>query len=326
LQPSEDYLVEPTIAAWPNEETTEKPGRSAGDPLAEQGSAKPEPEPKVGEGESEDLPETVIERKPGWHLVDLRELWRYRELLYFLTWRDVKVRYKQTVLGVAWAVLQPLSTVAVFAFFLGRLGGVSEGIAHYPLFVLAGILPWTFFANAVSTAGNSVVGNQNLVSKIYFPRLIIPFSSVGGALIDFLISLGILAVMMAWYGVAPGWSVLLAPVLMLLLTATALGVGTLLAALIVAHRDFKYILTFAVQLWMFATPCIYLKPAALGPTSQLLLPLNPAYGLLLNFRQSVLGGDLDGYALGVSSAVGLALLLAGCFYFRRVERSFADVI
>ena len=268
----------------------------------------------------------MIERRPGWQLVDLREIWRFRELLFFLTWRDVKVRYKQTILGAAWAVIQPLSTVAVFAFFLGRLGGVSEGIKDYPLFVLTAILPWTFFANAVSTAGNSVVGNERLVSKIYFPRLIIPVSSVGASLFDFLISLAILAAMMAWYGAAPGWSVLLAPVVMLLLTATAVGVGTLLSALIVAHRDFKYVLTFTVQLWMFATPCIYLKPTVLGPISRLVLPLNPAYGLLLNFRETVLGGDLDWYSLGVSSAVGLALLLIGCFYFRRVERSFADVI
>ncbi len=211
-----------------------------------------------------DLPETVIERRPGWQLVNLRELWRFRELLFFLTWRDVKVRYKQTVLGAAWAVLQPLSTVVVFAFFLGRLGGVSDGIEDYPLFVLAAILPWTFFANAVSAAGNSVVTNERLVSKIYFPRLIIPVSSVGACLFDFLISLAILAVMMVWYGAAPGWSVLLAPVVMLLLTAAAVGVGTLLSALIVAHRDFKYVLTFAVQLWLFATPCIYLGPNARG--------------------------------------------------------------
>jgi lipopolysaccharide transport system permease protein len=287
-------------------------------PLRQPASAPADP--------ADDLPETVIQRRPGWRIIDLGELWRFRELLFFLTWRDVKVRYKQTVLGAGWAVLQPLSTVIVFAFFLGRLGGVSEGIEHYPLFVLAAILPWTFFANAVSTAGSSVVSNERLVSKIYFPRLIIPVSSVGASLFDFLISLAILAVMMAWYGTAPGWSILLAPVIMLLLTAAAVGVGTLLSALIVAHRDFKYVLTFAVQLWMFATPCIYLKPTALGPTSRLLMPLNPAYGLLLNFRQTVLGGDLDWYSLGVSAAVGLALLLIGCFYFRRVERSFADVI
>jgi lipopolysaccharide transport system permease protein len=272
------------------------------------------------------LPVTIIERRPGWQLIDLAEMWRFRELLWILAWRDVTVRYKQTVLGVAWAVVQPLSTVIVFAFFLGRLGGISEGIEHYPLFVLAGILPWTFFANSVTSASNSVVGNERLVSKIYFPRLIIPFTAVGASLFDFLVSLGLLALMMTIYGVAPGWSLLLAPFVVLMLLATALGVGTVLAALIVSHRDFRYVLTFAVQMWMFATPCIYLKTTTLGGLSQWLLPLNPAYGLLLNFRHSVLGGAVDWYSLGVSSAVGLILLLLGCFYFRRVEQSFADVI
>jgi lipopolysaccharide transport system permease protein len=274
----------------------------------------------------EDLPETVIERRPGWRLLDLRELWRFRELLFFLAWRDVKVRYKQTVLGTAWAFLQPLATMIVFAFFLGRMGGVSEGMANYPLFVFAGVLPWTFFANAVTAAGNSIVSNQNLVSKVYFPRLAMPISAVGACLFDFLIALLLLAGMSVWYGSMPGWEILLAPVIMLLLTATAVGVGTLLAALIVAHRDFRYVMTFAVQLWMFATPCIYLKPTDIGPNAHLVLPLNPAYGLLLNFRQAVMGGELDWYALGVSSAVGLLCLVGGLLYFRRVEANFADVI
>ena len=247
-------------------------------------------------------------------------------MLFFLSWRDVKVRYKQTVLGASWALLQPLATMLVFAFFLGRMGGISQGIAYYPLFVFAGVVPWTFFANAVSTAGTSVVANERLVSKIYFPRLIIPIGSVGSCLFDFVIALGLLAGMMAWYGVVPGWQIVMAPIIMVLLTSAALGVGTLLAALTVAHRDFKYVLAFAVQMWMFATPCIYLPPTAIGPTAGLLLPLNPAYGLLLNFRLALLGNDLDWYALGVSSVVGVVLLLIGCLYFRRVERTFADVI
>jgi lipopolysaccharide transport system permease protein len=277
-------------------------------------------------GSADVLPLTVIERRSGWRLVNLRELWRARELLFFLIWRDIKVRYKQTVLGTAWAFLQPLTTLIVFAVFLGRMGGMAEGMSNYPLYVLAGVLPWTFFANAVNTAGISVVYNERLVSKIYFPRLVIPLAAVGASLFDFLIALAMLVALMAWYAVLPGWQIVLAPMLLLLLTATAVGVGTLLAALIVAHRDFKYILTFCVQVWLFATPCIYLPPSAVGPNGRLLLPLNPAYGLLLNFRQTVLGGDLDWYALGVSSAVGLALMLAGCFYFRRVERTFADLI
>jgi lipopolysaccharide transport system permease protein len=274
---------------------------------------------------------TVIERRRGWQIVDLRELWRYRELLYFLVWRDVKVRYKQTALGAAWAVLQPLATMLVFTLFLGRVSGVADGIAHYSLFVFAGMLPWSFFATAITSAGGSVVGNQNLVTKVYFPRLIVPTGAIGAALVDFAIALGMLALMLLYYGLrdglTPGWEIVLAPAIVLLLMVAALGVGALLAALTVAYRDFRHVVPFAVQLWMFATPCIYLNAdAVLGPRSQALLPLNPAYGLVLNFRQAMLGGPLDWYALAVSGAVSVALLLLGCLYFRRVERSFADII
>lgn len=271
-------------------------------------------------------PLTVIERKPGWRLLDLGELWRYRELLYFLTWRDIKVRYKQTFLGVVWALLQPLAAMLVFALFVGRLAGASAGIEHYGLFVFAGMVAWTFFSNAVTSAGNSVVANERLVTKVYFPRLLVPMSAVGAALFDALISVGLLGVMMAIYGVAPGWQFLLAPAMLLLLVLTAAGFGTLLAALIVAQRDFRYVLTFGVQLWMFATPAIYAPAEAFGETARAILPLNPVYGLVLNFRQCILGGPLDLYALGVSSAIGLGMLLVGTFYFRRVERSFADII
>ncbi len=276
---------------------------------------------------SDNLPLTIIERRSSWQLVDWRELWRYHELLFFLTWRDVKVRYKQTVLGAAWAVLQPLATMLVFAVFLGRMAGVSNQIEHYSLFVFAGMLPWTFFSNALSSAGSSVVGNQNLVTKVYFPRLIIPMSAVGAGLVDFAVAFGVLAAMMPFYRVAPGWGFLLLPPIVLLLVIAALGVGTLLAALTVAYRDFRYVVPFGVQLWMFATPCIYLDAAkVVGPRGELLLPLNPAYGLILNFRQAALGGSLDWYALLVSAAVSISMLLVGCFYFRRVERSFADII
>jgi lipopolysaccharide transport system permease protein len=274
-----------------------------------------------------DLPVTVIERRRGWQIVNLRELWRYHELLFFLTWRDVKVRYKQTVLGAAWAVLQPLATMIVFAVFLGRMAGVATSDVPYPLFVFAAMLPWTFFANAVTSAGNSVVSNQNLVTKVYFPRLLIPMSAVGAGLVDFAVAFVMLAGLMLYYGVLPGWQIVLAPLLVLLMTIAALGAGTLLSALTVAYRDVRYAVQFGVQLWMFATPCIYLNPeTALGPNARLLLPLNPAYGLVLNFRQAMLGGALDWYALAVSGAVSVALLMLGCLYFRRVERSFADII
>lgn len=285
--------------------------------------------PAAGNGlvSPEELPLTVIERRSTWQIVDWRELWRYHELLFFLAWRDVKVRYKQTVLGAAWAVLQPLATMIVFSVFLGRMVGVSNEIEHYSLFVFAGMLPWTFFANAVTTASNSVVGNQNLVTKVYFPRLIMPMSAVAASLVDFVVAFVMLAVMMLFYRVLPGWEFLLLPGIVLLLVIAALGIGTLLAALTVAYRDFRYLVPFSVQLWMFATPCIYLNAAnVVGPRGELLLPLNPAYGLILNFRQAALGGALDWYALTVSAAVSLGLLLLGCLYFRRVERSFADII
>jgi lipopolysaccharide transport system permease protein len=288
--------------------------------------AAPEPAPAAPEP-ADDLPVTVIERRKGWQVVDLRELWRYRELLFFLAWRDVKVRYKQTVLGAAWAVLQPFATMIIFTVFLGRMGGVAAGIEHYALFVFAGMLPWAFFSNAITAAGSSVVGNQSLVTKIYFPRLLIPMSAAGAGLVDFAVAFGMLALMMVYYWVAPGWGFLLLPPIIVLLVLAALGVGTLLAALTVAYRDFRYVVPFGVQLWMFATPCIYLDAAeAVGPRGQLVLPLNPAYGLILNFRQSVLGGPLDLYALTVSAAVSVGLLLVGCLYFRRVERGFADII
>lgn len=281
----------------------------------------------VAHDPSEDLPLTIVERRSTWQIVDWRELCRYHELLFFLTWRDVKVRYKQTVLGAAWAVLQPLATMIVFAIFLGRMAGVSNQIEHYSLFVFAGMLPWTFFSNALSSAANSVVGNQNLVTKVYFPRLIIPMSAVGASLVDFAVAFAMLAVMMPFYGVLPGWRFLFLPAIVLLLIVASLGVGTLLAALTVAYRDFRYIISFSMQLWMFATPCIYLNAAGIvGPRGELALPLNPAYGLILNFRQVVLGGPLDWYALTVSAVVSIGMLMLGCIYFRSVERSFADII
>jgi len=298
---------------------------SAAETFPEEQLRAPQDAPVLDRGD--DLPVTIIERKPGWQIVNLRELWRYRELLFFLTWRDVKVRYKQTVLGAAWAVLQPLSTMVVFALFLGRVGGIADTIPNYSLFVFAGLLPWTFFANALTSASQSVVGSQNLVTKVYFPRLIIPMGAVGAGLVDFVIAFGLLLVMMPFYGVWPGWGMVLVPTILLILVIAALGMGTLLAALTVAYRDFRYVVPFSVQLWMFATPCIYLDAVTVvGPRGHALLPFNPAYGLIHNFRQAMLGGPLDWYGFCVSSAVSFALLVIGCMYFRRVERSFADII
>jgi lipopolysaccharide transport system permease protein len=285
------------------------------------------PTPAAVEAEP-DLRVTVIERRSGWSPFDLRELWRYRELLYFLAWRDVKVRYKQTVFGVAWALLQPLATMAAFALFLGKAAGVGSELPYpYALFVLAGLLPWIFFSSAVNSAGNSVVTNQNLVTKVYFPRLLIPLSTTGVALLDFLFAFVLLLGMMALFAVGPGWGMVWVPLLVLLLIAAAVGVGTLLAALTVAYRDFRFVVPFMVQLWMFATPSIYMQAdRVVSPAVAAWLPLNPVYGLVLNFRQAMLGGPVDLHALAVSGAVSVALLLVGCVYFRRVERGFADVI
>jgi lipopolysaccharide transport system permease protein len=272
-------------------------------------------------------PLTVIERKPGWQFLDLNELWRYRELLFFLVWRDIKVRYKQTVLGASWAVLQPLATMVVFSLFLGRNGGMPSGDVPYPLFAFAGLLPWFFFANAVTAASQSVVGSQNLVTKVYFPRLIIPMGAVGAGLVDLAISFGLLGAMMLWYGATPDWGLVLALPITLGLLVAALGVGTLLSALTVAYRDFRHVVPFLVQLWMFATPSIYMRAEeVIGPRWRLLLPLNPAYGLVANFRQAMLGGALDVPSLAISAAVGIAMLVLGCLYFRRVECDFADII
>jgi lipopolysaccharide transport system permease protein len=272
-------------------------------------------------------PLTVIERRAGWQFVDFGELWRARELLFFLTLRDVKVRYKQTVLGAAWAVLQPFATMVVFSLFFGAVAsGRGQQIHAYPLFVFAGLVPWTFFANAVLAASQSIVGSSTLITKVYFPRLLVPAGAVAALLLDLAISFVMLLPMMLLYGVVPGWGLLLVPLLALGLVLVALGVGTLLSALTVAYRDFRFVVPFLVQLWMFATPSIYLPAGVLGPAWHWLLPLNPVQGLVINFRAALLGEPLDGYALAVSSAVSALALVLGVAYFRRVERGFADII
>ncbi len=269
----------------------------------------------------------VIRPSSGWQAVNFRELWRYRELLYFLVWRDVKVRYKQTALGAAWAVLQPLLMMAVFTLFFGRMAGLSSGDIPYPLFAYAGLLPWTFFATAVAQSGNSVVGSERLVSKIYFPRLAIPFAPVGAAAVDFVIACGLLGLMMAWYGVAPGWGLLLAPLVLASLALMALGVGTLLAALNVRYRDFRYVIPFLLQFWMFATPPVYMQPGgALSAPLQVVLALNPLSGLVAGFRAACLGGPFPWDLFAVSVVSSVLVFLGGCLYFRRAEDAFADVI
>lgn len=270
---------------------------------------------------------TIIEIQKGWMPFDLVEMWRYRDLLYFLVWRDIKVRYKQTVLGVLWAILQPVLTMVVFSLFFGRLAQMPTGDVPYPLFVFAGLLPWTFFQNAVSQAGGSIVSSQNLVTKIYFPRVFIPLGTIGAGLVDLAIAFAVLLLLMLGYGVMPSWKMLLVPLLALDLLAVTLGVGVLLSALTVAYRDFRHVVPFMVQLWMFATPCVYMRTESfLSPRWNAILPLNPVFGIIENFRASSLGQPLNYYSLSVSSAISMVFLLGGCLYFRRVERSFADTI
>ena len=286
----------------------------------------PEIEPAPSVVRTAELPLTVIEPRPGWHLVDFNELWRYRELLGFLIWRDVKVRYKQTVLGAAWAVLQPLASMFVFTLFLGNLAGNRDPHVPYALYVFSGMLLWTSFANAVTSAGQSVVASQNLVTKVYFPRLMIPLGAIGAVAIDFLIGSVVLAGMMAYYRIAPGWNVLVAPLLVLALCMTAAGLGILLSALTVAYRDFRHVIPFMVQLGMFATPSIFIRTVTFGPNGQMALRLNPVHGVIVNFRAALLNQPFDWPSLGNALWISLALLIFGCLYFRRVERQFADII
>jgi lipopolysaccharide transport system permease protein len=273
---------------------------------------------------------TVIERKAGWRFVDLRELWRYRELLFFLMWRDIKVRYKQTVLGAAWAILQPLLTMAVLVMLMRRVAAVADAATRYPLFLFAGLVPWLFFSAAVGTAANSVVGSQHLITKIHFPRLLIPLAVVAAAVVDFLVAFGMLMlVLMPLYGGRPGWSLIGLPLVLLVLVMLIVGLGTLLAALTVTYRDFRSIVTLGLQLWMFSTPAIFfqnLSQFEFGPRTRAVMMLNPMHGVIVNFRATVLGGPFDWPAAGISALWAVVLLAAGCLYFRRVERSFADII
>jgi lipopolysaccharide transport system permease protein len=269
---------------------------------------------------------TVLEPPRGWQLINARELWRFRELIFFLSWRDVKVRYKQTLLGATWAILQPALMMVVFTLFFNRVAAGAAGEVPYPLFAYAGLLPWTFFSAAIASAGQSVVGSERLITKVYFPRLAIPFAAVGAAVVDLAIASILLAGLMIAYGVAPGCGMLLLPLLSGLIILTALGVGALLAALNVAYRDFRYVIPFLIQVWMFATPAVYLQGRP-GPTMpEPLLALNPMNGLVGAFRSAALGTPIAWGPLGIA-ALGAGLCFAiGCLYFRRVEDRFSDII
>lgn len=269
----------------------------------------------------------VIRPSGRFAAVDIAELWRHRELLFFFTWRDIIVRYKQTYLGFVWAIIQPVFLMVVFSIFFGRLAGVpSEGVP-YPIFAYAALLPWTFFANALTRGSGSLVANANLLRKVYFPRLVLPVSALVSGLVDFAIASSVLLGLMIYFGVYPSLAGLaFLPVLVALVLVTALGVALWLAALNVTFRDIQQAMPFLVQVWLFATPVVY--PSTIVPERwHGVLGLNPMSGIIEGFRWALLGtGEGPGLMLGVSALVSAALVLGGVFYFRRAERSFADVI
>lgn len=262
----------------------------------------------------------------GWVTLGLAELWEYRELLYFLTWRDIKVRYKQTALGAAWAIIQPFLTMVVFSLFFGTLAKIPSDGVPYPVFSFAALVPWTFFANGLTQSSASVVGSAHVIRKLYFPRLVIPISSVMSGVVDFGLSLLVLFGMMAYYGIAPTPQIVWLPSLMLLALVTSLGVGVWLSALNVQYRDVRYTVPFLTQLWLFATPIAY--PSTLLPEPwRMLHGLNPMAGVVDGFRWALLGTDTaPGPIVGISALAAFAILVSGLYYFRRMERTFADIV
>jgi len=274
----------------------------------------------------EPLPITYIRPSPGWVSLKLGELWDYRELLYFLTWRDIKVRYKQTVLGAAWAIIQPFFTMVVFSLFFGRLAGIPSDGIPYPIFSYAALVPWSFFASGLNNSSNSLVGSANLLKKVYFPRLAIPISTVLAGVIDFALAFVVLLGMMFFYGLVPTVNILWLPLLLLLALATSLGVGLWLSALNVQFRDVRYTIPFITQFWMFATPIAY-PSSLLSEPWRTLYGINPMVGVVEGFRWALLGTETaPGPIMIVSSLAAIGLLVSGAYYFRRMEKSFADVV
>ncbi len=273
------------------------------------------------------VPHLRIEPSRGWVSLQLRELWRYRELLYFLTWRDIKVRYKQTVLGAAWAILQPFMTMVVFSLFFGNLAQIPSDGVPYPIFSYAALVPWTFFASGLTSSSNSLVGSANLIKKVYFPRLTIPIATVLSGAIDFLLAFIVLIGMMLAFGIAPTANVIFLPLFVLLTFVTSLGVGLWLSAMNVQFRDVRYTVPFLTQFWMFVSPIAYPSSLIDNETLKALYFLNPMAGVVEGFRWALLGTDsVPGVMVLISAMAATALLVGGLFYFRRMEKTFADVV
>lgn len=277
--------------------------------------------------DSRPLPKPVIIKPTkGWVGLKLGDLWQYRELLYYLTWRDVKVQYKQTILGVSWAILQPFFTMVVFSIFFGRLAEIPSDGLPYPIFSYAALTPWAFFANGVTKSMQSLVSSSNMIKKIYFPRLAIPISAVLSGLPDFVLAFTVLLGLMFYYGIVPSIAVVYLPLLLLLCIITSLGVGIWLTAMNVQFRDIRYVTPFLVQVWLFATPIAY-PSSLLDAQWRPFYALNPMVGVVEGFRWALLGTETQpGPMLFVSTLVALFLLLSGIMYFRRMEKSFADVV
>lgn len=271
-------------------------------------------------------PTAVIEPSKGLFHLDLKAVWEYRELLYFLVWQDVKVRYKQMVIGAAWAILQPLMAMVIFTVVFGHFARIPSDGLPYPIFTYTALLPWTYFAQAIGQSGASLVGNANLIRKVYFPRLIVPISAAIAPLVDFAIAFVVLLGMMAWFGIAPTWGVLALPLFLLLALVTALAVGLWLSALNVRYRDVGHTIPFLIQIWMFASPVVY--PVSLVPERwRLLYSLNPMAGVIEGFRWALLGKKSPDFGvMTVSAIVVLTVLLGGIVYFKQMERTFADVV
>lgn len=286
------------------------------------------PAPGIGTSiELTQVPQPVTLIRAESSVFDVAELWRFRELIYFLAWRDVKIRYKQTALGVAWVLLQPILTTIVVSVFFGKLAGFADrtGGVPYPVFALAGLIPWTFFANAVTNSGNSLVGSSTLITKVYFPRLAIPVAAIIAATLDLLLSLCVVVTLSVFYGIPPTPYLLLCPLILAGIVVTSTGLGTLVAALNVAFRDFKYVVPFALQLLLLTTPVIY--PANLVPEQwRWVFSLNPLVGLIDGFRSALIGQSPHWPSLLISSSASLGLLAGGILYFCKVQDAFADVI
>ena len=270
-------------------------------------------------------PLVVIQPSKRWSFRSFKDIWAYRELLFFLTWRDVKVRYKQTALGAAWAILQPLFMMIIFTIFFGRLAGVGSAGIPYPLFALAGLVPWTFFANAITGSGNSLVGSAHLITKVYFPRLIVPAAAIMAGLVDFMLAFMLLVFLMFYYGVTLTAQVLFLPVLILLTALFALGVGTWMSALNVKYRDVRFALPFLIQLWLFVSSVI-LPSSSVPEKWRWLLLLNPMSAIIEGYRSALFGLPFDWLALGIASVLTILVLIYAFYSFGRVERSFADII